>query len=86
MPIEKAKSELQKLNDILREDLIADPCTASDLQEVHDQFQQAILSGDPAGTIREKNLTEQLIAFEESSPTIAKAIRDFLNALSGMGI
>lgn len=86
MPIEKVKSELEKLNDILREDLIADTCTANDLQAVHDQFQNAILSGDPAGTIREKRLTEQLIMFEESHPTVGKAIKDFLNALSGMGI
>jgi hypothetical protein len=86
MPITKVKSEIKKLSDILDNDLIADECTAGDLKLVHDQFQEAILSRDPAKLIRDKKLTEQLLVFEESNPIVGKAIKDIMTALSGMGI
>ena len=86
MPITKVKSEFKKLSDILDNDIIADECTAGDLKLVHDQFQEAILSRDPAKLIRDKKLTEQLLVFEESNPVVGKAIKDIMTALSGMGI
>lgn len=86
MPITKVKSEFKKLSDILDNDIIADECTAGDLKQVHDQFQEAILSRDPAKLIRDKKLTEQLLVFEESNPIVGKAIKDIMTALSGMGI
>lgn len=86
MPIKKVKSEFKKLSAILDEDLIADECTAGELREVHDQFQEAIKSGDPAQSIRDKKLVEQLIVFEETNPVIGKVIKDLIAALSGMGI
>ncbi|WP_413700074.1 DUF4404 family protein [Psychromonas sp. KJ10-10] len=86
MPITKVKSEFKKLSDILDNDIIADECTAGDLKLVHDQFQEAILSRDPAKLIRDKKLTEQLLVFEESNPIVGKAIKDIMTALSGMGI
>ena len=86
MPITKVKSEFDKLSEILNNDLIADECTAGELQKVHDQLQEAIRSRDPAQLIRDKKLAQQLLVFEESNPIIGKAIKDFMNALSGMGI
>jgi non-homologous end joining protein Ku len=86
MPIEKVKSEFEKLSAILSEDLIADECTAGELKQVHDQLQEAIKSGDPAQVIQEKKLTEQLLNLEESHPVVGKIIKDLINALSGMGI
>lgn len=86
MPITKVKSEFQKLSDILNNDVIADECTAGELRAVHDQFQEAILSRDPAQLIRDKKLAQQLVVFEESNPIVGKAIKDFMSALSGMGI
>ena len=86
MPIEKVKSEFAKLSDILAEEPIADECTAGELKKVHDQLQEAIKSGDPAQRIRDKKLAEQLLIFEETNPVIGKAIKDLINALSGMGI
>ena len=86
MPITKVKSEFKKLSDILNNDVIADECTAGELQLVHDQLQAAILSRDPAQLIRDKKLTQQLLVFEESNPIVGKAIKDIMSALSGMGI
>lgn len=86
MPITKVKSEFKKLSDILNNDIIADECTAGELRLVHDQLQEAILSRDPAQLIRDKKLTQQLVVFEESNPIVGKAIKDFMSALSGMGI
>jgi hypothetical protein len=86
MPIKKVKSELKKLSDILNNDIVADECTAGELRLVHDQLQDAILSGDPAKLIRDKKLIQQLVMFEESNPIVGKAIKDFISALSGMGI
>jgi len=86
MPITKVKSEVQKLSDILNDDLVADECTAGELRAVHDQLQEAILSRDPAQLIRDKKLTQQLLVFEESNPVIGKVIKDLMAALSGMGI
>lgn len=86
MAITKVKSEFQKLSDILNTDIIADECTAGELKLVHDQLQEAILSRDPAQLIRDKKLAQQLLVFEESNPIVGKAIKDFMNALSGMGI
>ena len=86
MPIEKVKSEFGKLSEVLNQDLIADECTASDLNALHDQFQQAILAADPSLIIREEKLIDQLALFEETNPVIGKAIKDFINALSSMGI
>ena len=86
MPIKKVQSEFEKLTDILADGTIADECTASELKNVHDQLQQAILSGDPAKLIQDKKITEQLVAFEESNPVTGKFVKDLINALSGMGI
>ena len=86
MAIEKVKSEFNKLSAILADDLIADECTAGALKQVHDQLQDAIKSRDPAQLIRDKKLAQQLLIFEESNPIVGKAIKDLLNALSGMGI
>lgn len=86
MPIKKVKSEFEKLSAILAEDLIADECTAGELKQVHDQLQEAIKSGDPAQLIRDKKLAQQLVIFEETNPIVGKAIKDLINALSGMGI
>ena len=86
MPITKVKSEVQKLTDILNNDIIAYECTAGELRAVHDELQEAILSRDPAQLIRDKKLTQQLLMFEESNPIVGKAIKDLMNALSGMGI
>ena len=86
MPITKVKSEFDKLSAILREDLIADECTAGELRLVHDQLQDAILSRDPAQLIRDKKISQQLLIFEESNPIIGKVVKDLMNALSGMGI
>ena len=86
MPITKVKSEFKKLSEILNNDIIADECTAGELKLVHDQFQEAILSRDPAQLIRDKKLTQQLLVFEESNPIVGKAIKDLMMALSGMGI
>ena len=86
MPIKKVKSEFKKLTEILDEDPIADKCTAGELKLVHDQLQEAIKSGDPAQLIRDKKLMQQLLVFEETNPVIGKAIKDLVNALSGMGI
>ncbi|HIP76289.1 MAG TPA: DUF4404 family protein [Psychromonas hadalis] len=86
MPIEKVKLELEKLTGVLSEDLIADECTASELKIVHDQFQNAILSADPSIMIKDEKLIDQLAFFEETHPVVGKAIKDFLNALSSMGI
>lgn len=86
MPIEKVKSEFEKLTEILDENPIADECTAGELKKVHDQLQEAIKSRDPAQLIREKKLAEQLLVFEETNPVIGKVVKDIINALSGMGI
>ena len=86
MPITKVKSEVQKLSDILKDEIVADECTAGELQSVHDQLQEAILSRDPAQLIRDKKITQQLLVFEESNPVVGKAIKDLMLALSGMGI
>ena len=86
MPITKVKSEVQKLSDILNNDIIADECTAGELRAVHDELQEAILSRDPAQLIRDKKITQQLLMFEESNPVVGKVIKDLMNALSGMGI
>ncbi|MEI6896193.1 MAG: DUF4404 family protein [Psychromonas sp.] len=86
MPITKVKSEFKKLSEILNNDIIADECTAGELRLVHDQFQEAILSRDPAQLIRDKKLIQQLLVFEESNPIVGKAIKDLMMALSGMGI
>ncbi|PKF61229.1 DUF4404 domain-containing protein [Psychromonas sp. psych-6C06] len=86
MPINKVKSEVKNLSDILDNDLIADECTAGELKTVHDQLQEAILSRDPAQLIRDKKITEQLLMLEESHPVVGKTIKDLMSALSGMGI
>jgi|GEM_PF-3379394 len=86
MAIKKVKSEFEKLSAILDEDLIADECTAEELRHVHDELQEAIKSGDPAQSIRDKKLAQQLIVFEETNPAIGKVIKDLISALSGMGI
>ena len=86
MPVEKFKSELKKLSNILVTEPIADQCTASELQKIHDQFQDAIKSGDPAQQIREKKLEQQLIMLEEANPVLSKVLKDISTALSGMGI
>ena len=86
MPIKKVKSELKKLSDILNNDIIADECTAGELRLVHDQFQDAIIARDPAKLILDKRLIQQLFVFEESNPIVGKVIKDFMSALSGMGI
>ena len=86
MPLEQIKTEVKKLSTILAQDVIADQCTAGELQHVHDQFQQAIISGDPAKLIRDNKLSQQLLAFEEINPTVGKVIKDIVAALSNMGI
>ncbi|MFT6926551.1 MAG: putative alternative tryptophan synthase beta-subunit [Psychromonas sp.] len=86
MPIKKVKSEFEKLSAILDEDLIADECTAGELRQVRDELQEAIKSGDPRKSIRDKKLAEQLIVFEETNPAVGKVIKDLIAALSSMGI
>ena len=86
MPIKKVQSEFKKLSDVLSEGLVADECTAGELQKVHDQLQQAIMSGDPAQLIRDKKISQQLVMFEETNPVVGKVVKDLMNALSGMGI
>ncbi|MEL0659052.1 MULTISPECIES: DUF4404 family protein [Psychromonas] len=86
MPIKKVQSEFKKLSDVLSEGLVADECTAGELQKVHDQLQQAIMSGDPAQLIRDKKISQQLLMFEETNPVVGKVVKDLMNALSGMGI
>ncbi|WP_160060336.1 DUF4404 family protein [Psychromonas sp. L1A2] len=86
MPIKKVQSEFKKLSDVLSEGLVADECTAGELQKVHDQLQQAIMSGDPAQLIRDKKISQQLLMFEETNPVVGKVVKDLINALSGMGI
>ncbi|WP_298943422.1 DUF4404 family protein [uncultured Psychromonas sp.] len=86
MPIKKVQSEFEKLSDVLSEGLVADECTAGELQKVHDQLQQAIMSGDPAQLIRDKKISQQLVMFEETNPVVGKVVKDLMNALSGMGI
>lgn len=86
MPIKKVQSEFEKLSDILAGGVVADECTAGELQKVHDQLQQAIASGDPAQLIRDNKITQQLVAFEETNPVVGKVVKDLINALSGMGI
>ena len=86
MPLERIKTEVNKLSNILDKDVIADKCTAGELQKVHDQFQKAIISGDPAKLIRENKLSQQLLAFDEINPTVSKVIKDLVTALSSMGI
>ena len=86
MPIKKVQSEFEKLSDILADGVVADECTAGELQKVHDELQNAIRSGDPAKIIRDKKITEQLVMFEEANPVVGKVVKDLMNALSGMGI
>ena len=86
MPIKKVQSEFEKLSDLLADGVVADECTAGELQKVHDELQNAIRSGDPAKTIRDKKITEQLVMFEETNPVVGKVVKDLMNALSGMGI
>jgi len=86
MPIKKVQSEFEKLSDVLSEGLVADECTAGELQKIHDQLQQAIMSGDPAQLIRDKKISQQLVMFEETNPVVGKVVKDLMNALSGMGI
>jgi len=86
MPIKKVQSEFEKLSDMLSKGVVADECTAGELQQVHDQLQQAIKSGDPAQIIRDKKITQQLLMFEETNPVIGKVVKDLVSALSGMGI
>lgn len=86
MPITKVQSEFDKLSEILADGVIADECTAGELQKVHDELQQAIRSRDPAQLIRDKKLAQQLVVFEETNPIIGKVVKDLMNALSGMGI
>ncbi|TEW43848.1 DUF4404 family protein [Psychromonas algicola] len=86
MPIKKVQTEFEKLSDILADGVVADECTAGELQKVHDELQDAIRSGDPAKSIRDKKITQQLVMFEETNPVVGKVIKDLMNALSGMGI
>ena len=86
MPIKKVKFEFEKLSDILSDGVVADECTAGELQKVHDQLQDAISSRDPAKMIRDRKIAQQLVIFEETSPVVGKVIKDLMNALSGMGI
>ncbi|TEW56794.1 DUF4404 family protein [Psychromonas sp. RZ22] len=86
MPIKQVQSEFDKLSDILADGVIADECTAGELQKVHDQLQLAIQSRDPAQLIRDKKISEQLLLLEETNPVVGKVIKDLMNALSGMGI
>lgn len=86
MPITKVQSEFSKLSDILADGVIADECTAGELQKVHDELQHAIRSGNPGKLIREKRIAQQLVVFEETNPLVGKVVSDLINALSGMGI
>lgn len=86
MPIKKVQSEFDKLSDILAGGVVADECTAGELQKVHDQLQEAIRSRDPAQLIRDKKIAQQLVVFEETNPVIGKVVKDLMSALSGMGI
>jgi len=86
MPIRKVKNEFDKLTAILETEPIADECTAGELTRIRDQFQDAIRSGDPAQLLKEKKIEQQLLLLEENNPVISKAIKDVINALSGMGI
>jgi len=86
MPITKVQSEFQKLSDLLADGVVADECTAGELQQVHDQLQQAIISGDPEKLIKDNGITQQLVELEEINPNVTKVVKDLLNALSGMGI
>lgn len=86
MPIKKVQSEFEKLSDILSDGVIADECTAGELQKVHNELQDAIASRDPAKVIRDRKIEEQLVMFEETNPVVGKVIKDLINALSGMGI
>lgn len=86
MPIKRVQSEFEKLSDILADGVVADECTAGELQKVHDELQQAISSRDPAQLIREKKIAQQLLVLEESNPVVGKVIKDLMAALSGMGI
>ena len=86
MPIKKVQAEFGKLSDLLADGVVADECTAGELQKVHDELQNAIRSGDPAKSIRDKKITQQLVMFEETNPVVGKVIKDLMNALSGMGI
>ncbi|MBB1273418.1 MULTISPECIES: DUF4404 family protein [Psychromonas] len=86
MPIKKVQSEFDKLSEVLADGVVADECTAGELQKVHDQLQLAIRSRDPAQLIRDKKITEQLLMFEETNPVVGKVVKDLINALSGMGI
>jgi non-homologous end joining protein Ku len=86
MPIKKVQSEFEKLSEILANGVVADECTAGELQKVHDQLQLAIMSGDPAQLIRDKKIAQQLVEFEETNPVVGKVVKDLMNALSSMGI
>lgn len=86
MPIKKVQSEFEKLSGLLANGVVADECTAGELRQVHDQLQQAIISGDPAKLIRDNKITQQLVELEEVNPTVTKVVKDLINALSGMGI
>ena len=86
MALTKVQSEFEKLSEILANGVIADECTAGELQKVHDELQQAICSRDPAKLIRDKKIAQQLVMFEESNPVMGKVVKDLMNALSGMGI
>jgi hypothetical protein len=86
MPLKKVQSEVDKLSNLLSDGVVADECTAGELQKVHDELQLAITSRDPAKLIRDKNIGQQLVMFEETNPVVGKVIKDLVNALSGMGI
>jgi len=86
MPIRKVKTEFEKLTAILNDEPIADECTSAELNRIKEQFQDAIRSGDPAQRLKEKKIEQQLLLLEENNPVIGKAIKDVINALSGMGI
>jgi len=86
MPIKKVQSEFEKLSELLANGMVADECTAGELQKVHNELQDAIRSGDPARSLRDKKIAEQLVVFEETNPVVGKVVKDLMNALSGMGI
>ncbi len=86
MPFTKIESEVEKLSNVLENEIFADECTAGELQKVHDQLQEAIQSGDPAQVLRDRQITQQLLDFEESNPVVGKVLKDLMNALSSMGI
>jgi hypothetical protein len=86
MPIKKVQSEFEKLSELLANGVVADECTAGELQKVHNELQDAIRSGDPASSLRDKKIAEQLVVFEETNPVVGKVVKDLMNALSGMGI